>query len=326
MFQHTPSPGHLASEAATVSKPAVAAPGGKRCLLLVESSDWLALQALRTLSAQSFIVTLAEDRAAAWELLASGAPDFDAIIVDRDLSWIDGIELLKKIRAIPHLAPVPVIMATAGGDGESIRQALELGACYFITKPLEPELLVSIASAAVGQYRQYRGQLDDARRAERPFALIEKGVFRFRSLDDARALAITLSRACPNPEKSVIGIEELLVNAVEHGNLGISYQEKTQLLMAGAWLDEVRHRLASPTGCQRSVTVKFERLPDESVRIEIKDEGEGFDWRQYIDFNAERALDNHGRGIALAKALSFDSLQYLGNGNTVVATVRPTRP
>lgn len=324
MSQRARSSSHIASRAFTA--PAAAIPsGGKRCLLLLDNADWIALQALRTLSAQSFIVTYAEDREAAWEFLASGTQDFDAIIVDRDLSWIDGIDLLKKIRAIPHLTEVPVVMVTTGGDADAIRQALELGTCYFITKPLEPELLASIAAAAVGQYRRYREQLKNVQGAERSLALIEKGVFRFRSLDDARTLASALSRACPNPEKSVIGIEELLINAVEHGNLGISYQEKTQLLKSGTWMEEVRNRLASPIGCQRSVTVTFERLPDESVRIEIKDDGEGFDWRQYVGFDVERTLDSHGRGIALAKALSFDSLQYLGNGNTVVATIQPKR-
>lgn len=291
----------------------------------MENTDRIALQTLRMLSGRSFVVTCAEDGVAAWELLTSGTTDFDVIIVDRDLPRLDGIELLKRIRGIPHLTQVPVIMVTPVSDGDGIRQALEQGACFFITKPFEPESLASIVSAAVSQYREYRGILESARRAKRPFTILEKGVFRFRSLDDARTLANALSRACPNPEKSVIGIEELLINAVEHGNLGISYQEKSQLLVAGTWMDEIRHRLESPAGCSRSVTVKFERLPDESVRIEIKDEGDGFDWRQYVEFNVDRAFDNHGRGIAMARALSFDSLQYFGNGNTVVATIQPTR-
>jgi anti-sigma regulatory factor (Ser/Thr protein kinase) len=190
-----------------------------------------------------------------------------------------------------------------------------------------PASRASTASSSAFPSASEHGELPEClRHAEPPSALLEKGVFRFRSLEEARALANTLSRACPNPEKSVIGIEELLINAVEHGNLGISYEEKTQLLLTGTWADEVRYRLASPLGRERSVTVQFERFPDDSVRIEIRDEGDGFDWRPYVDFDVDRAFDNHGRGIAMAKALSFDSLQYCGNGNTVVATIRPIRP
>jgi hypothetical protein len=49
----------------------------------------------------------------------------------------------------------------------------------------------------------------------------------------------------------------------------------------------------------------------------VQDEGVGFDWEKYLQFDPERAFDPHGRGIALANKMSFDSLTYLGNGNTV---------
>ena len=52
--------------------------------------------------------------------------------------------------------------------------------------------------------------------------------------------------ACPDPEAVIIGLTELLVNAVEHGNLGITYEDKTALNAAGTWDTEVRRRLALP--------------------------------------------------------------------------------
>jgi hypothetical protein len=54
----------------------------------------------------------------------------------------------------------------------------------------------------------------------------------------------------------------------------------------------------------------------------IIDQGQGFDCRDYLDFSTERAFDLHGRGIAMAGKLSFDSLSYLGCGNTVVAAFK----
>lgn len=321
MSKHPPLPYHLALRIPAESGARLV---GKLRLLLVEDSRDIALQTLRILSGQNFDVTFAEDGQAAWELLTAGELDFEAIILDRELPRMSGMDLLKELKAVPRLGQVPVIMVTSSCDEQSIRAGLEEGAYYYITKPFEPELLASVVSAAVSQYREYRGLQESVRRAERPFLFLEKGIFRFRSLDDARVLANSLARACPNPEKSVIGIEELFINAIEHGNLGIGYQEKTRLLMAGTWMDEVSRRLASPEGRKRFVTVNFERLRDASVRIEVKDDGDGFDWHQYVDFTVERAFDNHGRGIAMARALSFDSLQYVGNGNTVVATIKPT--
>ena len=52
----------------------------------------------------------------------------------------------------------------------------------------------------------------------------------------------------------------------------------------------------------------------------------GFDWKAYLEFSAERVFDLHGRGIAMSKAVSFDSLEYQGNGNTVVALVKLPQP
>jgi anti-sigma regulatory factor (Ser/Thr protein kinase) len=156
--------------------------------------------------------------------------------------------------------------------------------------------------------------------AERPLALLQNGIFRFRDLDEARMLANYLARACSQAENRVIGLQELLINAVEHGNLEISYKEKSALLLSNSWPQEVAQRLSLPKYSQRFVEVQFERQA-QAIRFVIKDQGKGFNWQEYLDFSTERAFDLHGRGIALAKLMSFDQLQYQGNGNTVIATV-----
>ena len=57
------------------------------------------------------------------------------------------------------------------------------------------------------------------------------------------------------------------------------------------------------------------------MRITIRDEGSGFDWMSYLEIDPRRAFDTHGRGIAMAKMLSFSRLEYHGNGCEVVACV-----
>ncbi|MBF0138827.1 MAG: hypothetical protein HQL74_00960 [Magnetococcales bacterium] len=42
----------------------------------------------------------------------------------------------------------------------------------------------------------------------------------------------------------------------------------------------------------------------------------------YLDFNPERMLDTHGRGIAIAFKASFDDVRYLGSGNEVECTIK----
>ena len=118
----------------------------------------------------------------------------------------------------------------------------------------------------------------------------------------------------------VLGLQELLTNAVEHGNLGISYADKTRLVLENRWADEVERRLAQPGWGRRTVTVTLSREAGD-ITLTIQDEGDGFDWRKYLEFDPERAFDPHGRGIAMARMMSFDALDYQGNGNTVVVKI-----
>ena len=152
---------------------------------------------------------------------------------------------------------------------------------------------------------------------------MHSGYFRYRDLEEAKSLAHFLARACPEPERAILGLHELLINAVEHGNLGLSYTDKSALIAATSWLEEVNHRLQLDEFKDRYVEVRFERLAD-SLSFTIIDQGKGFDWRDYLDFSTERAFDLHGRGIAMAGKISFDSLTYLGCGNTVVACFNRT--
>ena len=121
-----------------------------------------------------------------------------------------------------------------------------------------------------------------------------------------------------------MGLSEMLLNAVEHGNVGITYEEKTGLMAEGMWEQEVLRRLALPENADKQVHVHYEKTHHE-ILLSIRDEGPGFDWACYLDLSLERASDSHGRGIAMSKMLSFDEISYLGCGNQVVCKVNLPR-
>ena len=143
--------------------------------------------------------------------------------------------------------------------------------------------------------------------------------FTFRSPNEGRDLAATLSQSCAMPEQVAFGLNELLLNAVEHGNLEISYAEKTKLVIAGTWAAEVQRRLELAEYRARRVVVDVDAVGDQVV-FTIKDEGPGFAWEGYLELAAERATDPHGRGIALSMLMAFSSVTYQGRGNEVVCT------
>jgi hypothetical protein len=118
----------------------------------------------------------------------------------------------------------------------------------------------------------------------------------------------------------VTGISELLINGLEHGNLGIGYEEKNQLIRTGMWRLEIERRLKSRENRGRYVELEFKVQP-EAVQIRVRDQGRGFDWAPYMSLDPQRAFDPHGRGIAVARMSSFDKLEYIGSGNEVLATV-----
>ena len=208
------------------------------------------------------------------------------------------------------------------GAAENVREGLAAGAYYYLIKPFQRDMLLAIVAAAVNFHRE-KSQLDAQLAAQaNSYHLLMKGEFHFRTLEEARHLTLLLSNACPQPQRVALGLSELLVNAVEHGNLAISYAEKTRLLQHGHWQDEVEARLTLPEYENRKVKVAFYR-EGEDVIFTITDEGKGFEWQPFLEMTPERAFDPHGRGISMARMLSFQSVEYQGNGNQVVARVRP---
>ncbi|OSM01379.1 response regulator [Magnetofaba australis] len=281
------------------------------------------------LKQEGYSVSVARDGATALRVLERKPRDFDAVLLDRMMPKMDGIEVLKRIKAHPEMHLVPVIMQTAKSAQAEILEGLRAGAHYYLTKPLRREMLLAVVNTAVGDYRDYKSMQERAERALREardsiasIRLLEQGRFRFRHLSDAQSLAALLANLFPDSQRAAVGLSELLINAVEHGNLQITYAEKGQLLTNRRllWMEEVERRLALPEYADKYVEVTLQHSA-ERLSVTIRDAGDGFNWADYLEFDPKRAFDPHGRGIAMARAMSFDTLQYNDVGNEVTVTV-----
>ena len=78
-----------------------------------------------------------------------GAALPELVVLDVMLPGIDGIELLRRIRADARMAAIPVVMATARGAEYDKIQGLDLGADYYLTKPFGVMELVSCVKAVL---------------------------------------------------------------------------------------------------------------------------------------------------------------------------------
>lgn len=247
-------------------------------------------------------------------------PDIDAIVLDRMMPNMDGLEFLKKVKQDPAYRDIPVIMQTAAALSEQVLQGIQAGVYYYLTKPYGNDMLLSIVRAALQDAKNKKEMKNEVRLHKRALGMMEQSRFRFRTLEETKNLAYFIASCFPEPEKTVYGLSELLINAVEHGNLGITYAEKTKLILSGSWQEEIERRLKLPENIEKFAYLAFE-IVDNTIRIHIKDQGKGFDWQQYLEIAANRSTDPHGRGIAMSKMMSFHTMEYIGSGNEVVCTV-----
>lgn len=264
-------------------------------------------------------VEAVESGEAAWQAL-NGDRSFDLVLLDRMMPGIDGMEVLRRIKAESRLSDLPVIMQTAAATPNQVREGLQAGAHYYLTKPFEQGALLAIMRSALEGRRNAESLRARLRTEQNVTPLFRRGGYELRTLEEAQSLASYLGQLCPQPETAAMGLTELIINAVEHGNLGVSYQEKAALKLEDRWAEEIARRLALPENRDKRVTVDFVR-DDNVIAFTVSDQGRGFDWQDYLDFDPGRAFDPNGRGIALARSLAFASLSYAGNGSQVTAVV-----
>lgn len=78
-------------------------------------------------------------------------PKIDAIILDRMMPEISGIEILKKIHAIPAFSNIPIIMVTVHAKQDQIKTATAYGAFDVIYKPIDETLFIQTLEKALSK-------------------------------------------------------------------------------------------------------------------------------------------------------------------------------
>jgi len=291
-------------------------------LLVVEDDEFNRDLLHELLSNVGYVVTLAEDGEVAWGILQSGQYQFAAILLDRLMPRLDGMGLLARIKADDRFADVPVIFQTAIDQPAEIAEGIMAGAFYYLVKPINAKVLFAIVQSAVSTFDLTSNLRQSANNEQTNLAnMLVKVEYQVRTLPEVRTLSATLAGYYPHPKRVMLGISELLINAVEHGNLGITYAEKSLLLQQGMWESEVERRLALAENAEKKVEVKLEHIKSE-MSLTIRDSGPGFDSSKYMEMSPERAFDPNGRGISMSKMMSFDQIKYFGKGNEVVALVK----
>ncbi len=117
----------------------------------------------------SFAVTLAasgEEGLAEFEKSQNG-PSYDLVVMDWKMLGIDGIETARRIKNLPGLRRAPrIILVTAYGREEIMRQAEKMGLDGFLIKPVSPSVMFDTIMQAFGQEAPRELRTDSVRKLE----------------------------------------------------------------------------------------------------------------------------------------------------------------
>jgi len=118
-----------------------------------------------------------------------------------------------------------------------------------------------------------------------------------------------------------IGLREIIINAIEHGNLGISYEEKNGISGKSDYIDYIAKKQNEAPFSSKKVIIRMQLLPKKVV-FEVEDEGNGFDHRKISSAARDNKIqtdENRGKGITMAYGI-FDEISYNEKGNKVTLT------
>ena len=245
---------------------------------------------------------------------------FSVIVIDHHMPHVNGNKLIRYLKGDSDYRNIPVICISTSGDYESYSEAIKSGAHAYLIKPINSPLLLTLVNSAIKHHDELVKINRAAQEKGEALHFLQEGRYHCRTIIEAGRLANGLAHLCPDQDWVRLVLHELLINAIEHGNLEIGYSEKSRLIQEDQLNQEAERRLSDPVYCDRRATVEFCRVSD-CLTFTIQDEVSGFDWQSYLHVDPDRLMDANGRGIAMSNLSAANAIEYQGNGNTVKVTV-----
>lgn len=119
-------------------------------LLVVDDSSTMRRIIKNTLARLGYKNVLeGADGVEGWEQMDTN-PDIDMLITDWNMPEMNGLELVKKVRADERFVDTPIIMVTTEGGKAEVITALKAGVNNYIVKPFTPQVLKEKLGAVMG--------------------------------------------------------------------------------------------------------------------------------------------------------------------------------
>jgi sigma-B regulation protein RsbU (phosphoserine phosphatase) len=286
-------------------------------ILLVDDESLVREELGGMLEDDGYRVITASDGEEGLTVFRTARPDM--VITDARMPRRDGLSLAAAIRG--HDVRVPITVITGHGSEAMLLDALRVGVTDFVRKPVRVEDL----SAALLRMNEV---LAIARRIDQKVPGSVRPVEQswvFETDNDPAGIPAFVEyfvATCAygadfrSATELSLALRELILNAIEHGNLGVTSEEKRRAIEARRLTELIHQRLADPALAARRATITARRR-HHRIDVEIRDQGDGFDWNCLPDpRDPANLLREHGRGVLLAR-VSVDDLAYRDRGTCV---------
>jgi two-component system, chemotaxis family, chemotaxis protein CheY len=120
-----------------------------KIILTVDDSASMRQMVKLTLTGAGYRVVEAQDGNQG--LASARNATVDMVLTDLNMPGMDGVSLIRELRKLPSYTGVPIILLTTESDAARKLEAKAAGATGWITKPFQPEQLLSVAKKVMGQ-------------------------------------------------------------------------------------------------------------------------------------------------------------------------------
>ena len=243
------------------------------------------------------------------------------VVTDLVMPGMSGLDLVARI--VAEHPEIPVILMTGKGSEEIAVRALKAGAASYVPKSALHQHLLATVEDVLDMVRQRHTQ-------ERLMGTLKQGEFQFALGNDASLIPSLINYVqslvcsvglCGEADviRVCIALEEALRNAMYHGNLELTSEQREGDPVK--YQELVEDRNARDPFAGRVLTVTVHVTPT-SGRFTIRDQGPGFDPRKLPDPTDPENLEKvSGRGLLLMRTF-MDEVTFNESGNQVTMVKR----
>jgi len=244
----------------------------------------------------------------------------DIVIMDLFLPDQDGMTLVRQIRE--RRPTCPVVLLTDAGHDDSTMEGLRAGALDYVQQPIYEEAFAQVLQRAI---HSLPASVDDAPGVERlEYVLVmgpDPGHVESTVTWLIQGTAMGLMEARQLHLRAAL--QELVMNAVEHGCLELRYRDKIEAMAKDRYDALIQQRRQEARFRDRRVTIRaiYDKR-QQMLTYQIADEGTGFNWKSRVNrpLDACATGDASGRGLFLTQSF-FPDIRYNDKGNEVTFTV-----